>query len=41
MDEASRIEKSRETMEIFVPACGRTGNEKLRAELNDIAMKYL
>lgn len=41
MDEEARKEKSRETIKIFVPACKKPGNEKLLAELNDIAMKYL
>lgn len=41
MEEAVIRQKSKETMEIFVPLCSRVNNEKLQAEMNDLAMKYL
>lgn len=41
MEEAAARQKSKETMEIFVPLCSRIRNEKLQAEMNDLAMRYL
>ena len=41
MEEAAVRQKSIETMEIFVPLCSRIRNEKLQAEMNDLAMRYL
>jgi len=41
MDEKTWKKKAAETVEVFLPLAARLGNEKLTAELNDLALKYL
>ncbi len=41
MDEESRRKKAVETLELFLPVAAKLGNEKLTAELNDLALKCL
>jgi GTP pyrophosphokinase len=41
MDEKIRIDKAKETIELFMPFCKRIGNEKMMSELSDLALKYV
>lgn len=41
MDKSTRQKKAEETLEVFLPMAARLGNEKLTAELNDLALTYL
>lgn len=34
-------EKAKETVKMFLPIAGKLGIEKLSAELNDLALKYM
>lgn len=40
MDEKKRQEKSLETLEIYIPLRTKNRNEKLKSELNDLAVRY-
>ena len=40
MDEKARKKKAEETLELFLPIAAKLGNEKLAAELNDLALNY-
>lgn len=41
MDQEIRRIKAKETIEVFLPAAAALGNEKLAAELNDLALRYM
>ena len=41
MDKSRWNEKAKETIDIFMPIAINLGNEKLKAELNDLSIKYL
>ncbi|MCI8516304.1 MAG: HD domain-containing protein [Hungatella sp.] len=41
MEREIRRAKARETIEVFLPAAAALGNEKLAAELNDLALMYM
>ena len=41
ISEQQREDRAKETIRIFLPIAGKLGIEKLSAELNDLALKYL
>ncbi|SEW13411.1 helix-turn-helix transcriptional regulator [[Clostridium] fimetarium] len=41
MDKSRWNEKAKETIDIFMPIAINLGNEKLKAELNDLSIKYI
>ncbi|HEX3077731.1 MAG TPA: HD domain-containing protein [Lachnospiraceae bacterium] len=41
MDEKTRIDKAKETLELFIPFSKRIGNDKMMSELSDLALRYV